>query len=361
MFRILLTSLAMCAVLCAAESADPFDSRSYTPGASGLVITRFTPGAQAAQLGLQIGDIIVSYAGRPMRTQAELLAAVKDGTADAAVEVQRDGKPITVTAKPGKLGIYMTPVEAGKTLALPLDTGVVFSTARLRTAPIDTWYDFIIDGKKAGAEHARIELVGDRVTIAVEVMFDGGEKWGLNHMIETGVLDVSGSAPRVVTQIHEAPLGGFRSSGRWKDAATWELTVDSRDEAGALVHEVSTSTPTGPLINDYSFSYLPALMPATEGACHHTRTVPATEAQPTGWSALMELAPEEIRIGADAVRLVRMEQRSLRGTGWVAWVKDGEVMKHDYSGGQGTTISVKTSKEQALTGLNPKLVPRTGK
>ena len=360
MFRILLTSLAMCAVLCAAESADPFDSRSYTPGATGLVITRFTPEAQAAQLGLQVGDIIVSYAGKPMRTQAELLATVKDGTADAAVEVRRDGKPIIVTAKPGKLGVYMTQVEAGKTLALPPDTAVVFSTVRLRTGPIDTWYDFIIDGKKAGAEHARIELTGDRVTIAVEVMFDGGEKWGLNHMIETGVLDVSGPVPRVVTQNHEA-LGDFRSSGRWKDATTWELTLDAKDEAGTPIHEVTTSTPTGPLINDYSFSYLPAMMPVTEGACHHTRTVPATEAQPTGWSALLVLAPEEIRIGADAVRLVRIEQRSLRSTGWVAWVKDGEVVKHDYSGGQGTTISVKTSKEQALAGLNPKLVPRTGK
>lgn len=361
MFRIPLISFAMCAVLCAAEPADPFDSRSYTPEATGLVITSFTTEAQAAQLGLQVGDIIVSYAGKPMRTPADLLAAVKDGIADAAVEVSRVGKPITVIAKPGKLGVYMTSVEAGTTLALPPDTAVVFSTVKLRTGPIDTWYDFIIDGKKAGAEHAHIDLAADRVTIVVEVMFDGGKKWGLNHMIETGVLDVSGSAPRVVTQIHEAPLGGFRSSGRWKDVATWELTVDAKDEAGAPVHEVTTSTPIGPLINDYSFSYLAALMPVTEGACHHTRTVPATEAQPTGWSALLVLAPEEVRIGPDATRLVRMEQRSLRGTSWVAWVKDGEVVKHDYSGGKGTTISVKTSKEQALTGLDPTLVPTTGK
>ena len=119
MFRILLANLVLCAVLCAAESADPFDSRSYTQGASGLVITRFTPEAQAAQLGLQVGDIIVSYAGKPMQTQAELLAAVKAGTADAAVEVRRDGKPITVTAKPGKLGVYMTQVEGKR----PIPTG----------------------------------------------------------------------------------------------------------------------------------------------------------------------------------------------------------------------------------------------
>jgi hypothetical protein len=358
MFRPLLLSVLSLTIL---FSADPFAGRSYTPSATGLVITQFAPDAQAERLGLQVGDIIIRYAGKPMRAQADLLNAVKENTADAVIEVRRGEQAITATAKPGRLGVYMTPVEGGKVLALPPDTSVAFSTTRLQNGPIDTWYDFIIDGKKAGAEHARLELAGGRLTITVEVMFDGGERWGLNHMIEIGVLDVSGTVPRVVTQAHESPLSGFRSSGRWKDVTTWELTVDAKNEDGTPLHEVATSTPDGPLINDYSFSFLPALMPTAHGACHHTRTVPMNDAEPTGWSALLVIGPETTQVGSERLDLVRMEQRSLRGTGWVAWVRDGEVLKHDYSGGQGTTIAIKTTKEKALAGLNEKLVPRTAR
>ena len=361
MIRVLILNVLIGAALWAAESTDPFDDKTFTPSVTGLVITQFVPESQVKKFGLRIGDIITSYAGKPLAGHTDLVNAVQANTTDAVIIAQRGQETVTITAKPGKLGVYSTFVEGGKALSLPPDTAVMFSLERLKKSPLDTWYHFIIDGKKVGAEHARLELVGNNLTITIEVLFDGGERWGLNHMIETGVLDVSGPAPRVVTLVHEGPLTGFRSAGRWKDATTWELTVDAKNEDGSPLHEVSTGTPTGPLINDYSFSSLPALMPTTPGACHHTRTVMLLNAQPTGWSALVVAGTEDTQIGEEHLHLVRMEQRSLRGTGWVAWVMDGEVLKHDYSGGQGSTIAYKTTKEKALEGLDAKLVPRTTK
>jgi hypothetical protein len=361
MKRIVFLSCVALAFLVGAEPGDPFDGISYAPTATGIVITRFAPDAQAQQIGLKLGDIITTYAGKPVTTQAELTTLVTAGTNDAPIVVQRGDQVVTVTAKPGKLGVYLTPVEAGKKWELPPDTGVAIASERLKTTPIDTWYAFIIDGKKVGAEHAYLTRTDDRLTITIEVLFDGGEKWGLNHMIETGVLDVSGAFPRVITQVHEGPLWNFRSAGRWKDATTWEVTVDSRKDDGTPEHEILTGQPTGPLINDYSGSYLPSLMPLAAKTCYHTRATVVGDADPSAWSATLVIGPEEITVDEEKITAVRVEQRKLRDIGWISWIKDGEVVKHDYSGGKGTTIAIKATKEKALVGLDPKLVPRTAK
>jgi hypothetical protein len=104
-------------------------------------------------------------------------------------------------------------------------------------------------------------------------------------------------------------------------------------------------------------------MPATAGACFHTRTVMLSSAQPTAWSALLVIGEEDTVVGDQTVHALRIEQHSLRARGWVAWVKDGEVVKHDYSGSgkEGSTVALRTTKEKALEGLDPKLVPRTAK
>lgn len=357
----ILVALALSAHgLMAAEESDPFDAESFTAAATGLMILQFSPEAQAMTLGLKVGDIITSYAGKAQTTQAGLIAAVKDNTAEVPVVVRRGDQTLTVTAKPGKLGVYLEAVAAGTTRSLPPDTHVAFVTDRLLTAPIDTWYAFVIAGTKVGAEHAHLQRTGDRLTVTIEVMFDGGKRWGLNHMVETGVLDVATPVPRVVTQVHESPLSGFRSAGRWKDATTWELTVDGRNDDGTPLHEVETSMPTGPLINDYSYSYLASVMPTTPGACHHTRTVVLNSAKPSILSALLVVGPEEVSVDGQQLTAVRMEQRSLHGSAWIAWVKDGEIVKHDYSGdGKGGTIAYRTTQVKALAGLDPKLVPRT--
>lgn len=346
----------------AVESTNLLEETSFTASATGVLITRFAPDAQAEKLGLQIGDIITTYADKPVRSQDELTQTIATTTSDAVVVAKRGDRTITVTAKPGKLGVYLSAIEAGKHWELPPATAVSFASERLVKSPIDAWYAFLIDGKKVGAEHARLERVGDRLTVTVEVMFDGGEQWGLNHMIETGVLDVSGPIPRVVTQRHEGPLWGNVSSGRWKDAQTWELTLDGKNEDGSPFHEVESSPATGPLINEYSFANLTALMmPSTPGTCFHSRTFISHRAKPNAWSAWLVVGPETIEVGDRKVEAVRVERRMLMSNAGVAWIADGEVVKHDYSAGKGTTIAYQTTKEKALAGLDPKLVPRTAK
>ncbi|HEX3133190.1 MAG TPA: PDZ domain-containing protein, partial [Planctomycetota bacterium] len=163
MFRIVLLSLAFIAVLVAAEEPSPFDGESFTPSVSGVMITKIAPDAPAKKLGLQIGDIITSYAGKPVLTPADLIAIITANTTDAPVVVQRGDQFMTVTAKPGKLGIYLEAVEDGKTQALPPATPVTFATERLEKTPVDTWYSFIIDGKKVGAEHTHLQRAGNQL------------------------------------------------------------------------------------------------------------------------------------------------------------------------------------------------------
>jgi hypothetical protein len=102
-------------------------------------------------------------------------------------------------------------------------------------------------------------------------------------------------------------------------------------------------------------------MPTMPGTCHRTRTVVVGQAEPARWTAWLVVGPEEIEVDGAKLTTTRIEQRTLRDNGWIAWVQDGEVVKHDYSGGKGTTIAFRTTKEKALTGLDPKLVPRTAK
>lgn len=355
-------TLVLAVGIAAEEPVNPLEGTSFTAPATGVMITGFAPDSQSEKLGLRPGDIITTYADKPVTSQDELIAAVSANTNDVPLVAKRGEQVVTITAKPGRLGVFLVGVEAGKNWALPPATAVTFSTDRLQQSPIDAWYAFVIDGKKAGAEHAHLERVGDRLTVTVEVLFDGGEQWGLNHMIETGVLDVSGPIPRVLTQHHEGPLWSSVSSGKWKDARTWELTLIGKNEDGSPFHDVETSSAHGPLINDYSFANLTALMtPSAPGTCFHARTFISNQAKPTAWSAWLVIGPETIEVGDRKIDAVRMERRMLMQTASIAWVADGEVVKHDYSGGKGTTIAYKTTKEQALEGLDPKLVPRTAK
>jgi hypothetical protein len=363
---LILTALIFARVIAAAEPENPLEGTSFTVSATGVLITRFVPDSQGEKLGLRLGDIITTYANKPITNQDELIAAVSaaatTATTDIPVVVKRGDQVVTITAKPGKLGAYISGVEAGKHWELPPATAVTFASERLQKAPIDTWYSFFIDGKKVGAEHAQLKRVGDLLTVTVEVLFDGGKQWGLNHMIETGVLDVSGPVPRVVTQVHEGPLWSHVSSGKWKNPETWEVTIDGKNEDGSPLHEVESCPVSGPLINEYSFGYLTDLLqPTTPGTCFHSRTALVNQAKPNAWSAWLVIGPEVIDIGDQKVNAVRMERRMLMSNASVAWVADGDVVKHDYSGGKGTTISYKTTKEKALEGLDPKLVPRTGK
>ncbi|MDJ0521869.1 MAG: S8 family serine peptidase [Planctomycetota bacterium] len=74
-----------------------------------LVIMRLGPKGQAKALGAQIGDVLVSYDGKPIKTRVELQAAKKaaeKGKRDAVPVVLRRGdETIELSFEPGPLGI----------------------------------------------------------------------------------------------------------------------------------------------------------------------------------------------------------------------------------------------------------------
>lgn len=67
---------------------------------------------QAKNMGLQVGDQIVSYNSKPVFSRKELLQAIqqasRNGVNEIPLVIQRGEKQITLTAKPGRIGIVTT-------------------------------------------------------------------------------------------------------------------------------------------------------------------------------------------------------------------------------------------------------------
>jgi Do/DeqQ family serine protease len=72
---------------------------------SGALVRKVTKNSPAARAGLQVGDVILSVSGQKVETASKLpviVSSYKPGS-EIALEVLRDGKPFTVTAKLAKL------------------------------------------------------------------------------------------------------------------------------------------------------------------------------------------------------------------------------------------------------------------
>jgi serine protease Do len=84
--------------------------------ASGVVISDLTPGAPAERAGLKRGDVIQKVNGVPVNSTGELRNAIAAGGTgtDVKLDILRDGKPRTVTAKLGEM-----PAEPGETAEKP--------------------------------------------------------------------------------------------------------------------------------------------------------------------------------------------------------------------------------------------------
>lgn len=85
------------------------------PPRAGLEITQVSPQGQAAQAGLQAGDILLSYAETPLKELADLLQAQKGLKADVtmvAVEIWRDAKRQSINVGVGKLGVSIIAYQA---------------------------------------------------------------------------------------------------------------------------------------------------------------------------------------------------------------------------------------------------------
>ena len=71
-------------------------------------VEAIVPGSQAERLGLQPGDVIARYAGEKITSNAQLIEKVGKTQAPAIpLIILRAGKPVTLTAQPGKLGVRL--------------------------------------------------------------------------------------------------------------------------------------------------------------------------------------------------------------------------------------------------------------
>jgi hypothetical protein len=104
---------------------------------NGLLIAGVLPKSNAAQSGIQAGDVLQVYGGTKLSTLDDLKAALakapqaKPGeAARIPVEVWRDGKTQTLHVRPGSLGIRTNPRPAKEELLAKLDGDRVLRASR---------------------------------------------------------------------------------------------------------------------------------------------------------------------------------------------------------------------------------------
>jgi serine protease Do len=79
--------------------------RANYVGRRGAVVTRVTPNGPAAYAGLRNGDIVLSFDGNPVADSRSMIRMVGDSAvgAEAAIEIVRDGRIMTLNAVVGRL------------------------------------------------------------------------------------------------------------------------------------------------------------------------------------------------------------------------------------------------------------------
>ncbi|MBN1592596.1 MAG: PDZ domain-containing protein, partial [Candidatus Coatesbacteria bacterium] len=76
-----------------------------------IEVSSVAEGTQAEAIGIQAGDILLKYDGKELGTISDLHEAIKAATGDdVIIVVKRDGNPISLSAKPGKIGVMLKTV-----------------------------------------------------------------------------------------------------------------------------------------------------------------------------------------------------------------------------------------------------------
>jgi CHAT domain-containing protein len=88
------------------------------PPEHGLLLIQVASGSNAARAGLQANDVLMRYAGTELSKPDDLLVALSkpSGTERIPVEVWREGKTLSVTVLPGKLGVNLSKQPAVEAL-----------------------------------------------------------------------------------------------------------------------------------------------------------------------------------------------------------------------------------------------------
>lgn len=87
------------------ETEVKFCDEQGQPLQTRVVITKITPDSQADSIGLEVGDAILSYNGKEIRTQAGFSTRAP-GTGDRELVILRDGIKQVYSVRPGPLGVF---------------------------------------------------------------------------------------------------------------------------------------------------------------------------------------------------------------------------------------------------------------
>jgi hypothetical protein len=315
------------------------------PPATGVMVTGVGPDSQAAQAGILLGDVIVSYGGRAVPDLEALNGAKEsfEGAEQVELVLAGPGGERTVLLRPGPIGVNCQPVVKGVPAAvLPPATVTGFDFSPLSREPFDDWYAFSLDGEeKVGFEHGRLALTLGKLVLHREVAFDGGETFGVNHFDVTAIA-VAGPAPDVFAVRFASPPSGFLATGRALGGARW---LDRRGGVSTVI-----THPTDlPRIPTYLVESLAAFLPREPGACFHFRPIVEGSGQAGLRSALVAVGEEEVRAGGEVARAFRVEWRTLGGAASGTYWFDGpgHALLVDYGGAMAT----RTTREKALEGL----------
>lgn len=354
----------MSAGLCPAQEAptDPLERAMENPTSTGLLVLEVVPDSQAARGGVAPGDIIVAYAGKPIATREDLIAAIGDPAVPEPIrlEVDRGGESRTFEVGRGKVGVAVLPVKKGERLdPLPPATDVSFDFSRLEKAG-EAWYAFTENGKsKMGFEYFRWRVEGlgpeARAILDGEVAFDGGEELGRRHFVATVVASM-GQRPQGRTCRFESVLTNDVAEGSVvfdpkAPTAGWETLLKPREGEIQTVRSLAA----GDLVPAYFIYALARCMPQETKACY--RFTPVNEASGTlgKASALVVLGQEPIQVADREVATWKIAWVSMGRTMNTHWVDaDGNVLATDYGGASGALAT----KEEALANLHPDLRPR---
>jgi len=350
----LLVPLLAFALAAEPTTADPLMEALANPPATGMLVTSVVPETQAAKLGVKPGDVLVSYDGVAIESIPQLSQVKAAATGAVKAVFARKDTSFTVSFAPGSIGIHLVAVKKGEAPKLAPATNVEFDFSSLDGKPRDDWFAFTFDGKTvAGFEHDRVRLLSGRLHIQREVAFDGGERWGLNHFAVTVVASAE-KRPQTLRTTFIGPLAKMRASGEIRRApdgtAEWYHRADTEDASIVKRFPMPAN-----MMADYLIETLASFMPREKGACIHFRPFVESRGQLNLPSALVCTGSEEIQYQGETVQVWRMERQGLGGESTATYYVDGEgrILIGDYIG-----VKVfRTTKEEALSGLNPKLLP----
>jgi hypothetical protein len=346
-----------------AHEEDPVEIALRAPPATGLLVTNSVPGTQAHTAGIAVGDIVLSYDGVAAKSIAELSAA-KEAAAEKekiACSVRKaSGETVEVTLAPGPLGLNLTPVTKGEPAGvLPPDTGAVLDPSSIGDR--DEWFAFEMGGGHIGYEHVVVKVAGDVLHVTHEVAFDGGDQWGLNHMLVRATIRC-GTTVEPLTLDFNYPRTDWKASGRLaRDAeghAVWRGTRDAMGEADGEAQPFENRLrPGASSVPTYLVTEIARLMPQEKDACFRFRPIGDTDGSGMLPAALVCTGSEELDLGEKKVATWKYEQRQLGGSTTASYWVDGErnIVRANYNG----PVATLATKEKALEGVTPELASKT--